>query len=82
LKLELNGNGFETAKCNIQFNNSEAVKITDAEKVLSFLEANGRDECIRHAPAEINKKELGDLLRQGVQIDGAEIENRLNINIK
>lgn len=82
LKQELNGNAFETAKCNIRFSASAAVNITDQAECLAFLEDTGRDDCIKYNMAEIKKKEVGDLLKAGVVINGAQLETRLNINIK
>lgn len=82
LSYILDGSPFETAKCSVKFRKSAGVEIADNEAVLKFLENNGYDLCINYQPAKIRLKEVGDLIRSGIDVPCAEIVERKNINIK
>lgn len=82
LSFALDGAKFETPKVNVSFNKSSGVKVTDKEDLIHWLEFSGLDDCIRYKTPEPDLNKVKALLKQGEKVEGAELENRENINIK
>lgn len=77
----LGGSKFETAKCSLSFRSSAAVSIDDETATMDWLTQNYRDDVIKYT-ASVNKKALGDILKNGVKVPGAHIEFKNNLSIK
>ena len=77
----LGGQSFETAKCRLSFRSSAAVSVDDEEALIDWLTKNYRDDCLKYS-ASVDKKAVGQILANGVKVDGAHIETRSNLQIK
>lgn len=77
----LGGQSFETAKCRLSFRSSAAVSVDDEEALIGWLTKNYRDDCLKYS-ASVDKKAIGQILANGVKVDGAHIETRSNLQIK
>ena len=78
----LNGQKFETARVRLSFRASTAVEISDELALLTWLEKNYQDHCIKYKMPEINKSEVGKLLKEGVKMPGAVLAERNNLQMK
>lgn len=77
----LGGNKFETAKCSLSFRSSASVQIEDEAALITWLEENYRDDCLKYSTT-VNKTAVGNILKNGVKVPGAHIEQRSNLQIK
>lgn len=77
----LGGDKFETAKCSLSFRSSASVQVDDEAALIAWLEDNYRDDCLKYTTA-VNKTEVGKILKNGVKVPGAHIEQRSNLQIK
>lgn len=77
----LGGQSFETAKVSLSFRSSSGVRVTNNATLIDFLACN-HDDCILHFAPKPDKTKLKALLKQGVQVPGAELEARKNLQIK
>lgn len=77
----LGGDKFETARCSLSFRSSASVAIDDEMATMDWLTQNYRDDVIKYS-ASVNKKALGDILKNGVKVPGAHIEFKNNLSIK
>ena len=77
----LGGNKFETAKCSLSFRSSASVAVDDEDALMDWLTKNYRDDCIKYS-ASVDKKAVGEILRNGVKVSGAHIEFKDNLQIK
>ena len=66
---------FTTARCAVSFRKSDAVVITDADLVPPEFKTEVVD-------VKIDKTKIKKMIKDGVDIDGAYIEERQNIQIK
>ena len=75
LANELDGAQFETAKAKITWRKSTAVNITDETLIPAEFK-------VEKVTVSVDKKALGDALKFGEVIDGAELVQNNNIQIK
>ena len=78
----LGGQKFETARVRLSFRNSTGVEISDELALLTWLEKNKQDQCIKYKLPEISKSEVGKLLKAGQEIPGAALVERSNLQMK
>ena len=72
---------FYSARNQISFRKSDAVSIDDEEKFLEWA-AVEHDEYLTYKKPSINRTAIKKAIESGVEIDGAHIESRQNIQIK
>lgn len=72
---------FETARNAIGWRRSSSVEFTDAEKALKWCEEHA-ESAIRYAPPTLDRMELKSLIKAGFEIDGAELVERDNLQIR
>ncbi len=72
---------FESARNKISFRKSDAVTIDDEEKFVEWA-AMEHDEYLTYKNPSINRTAIKKAIESGVEIDGAHIEIRQNIQIK
>lgn len=77
----LDGQPFETARVALSFRSSQAVKITDLTPLLDFLEDN-YDDCLTYKVPGVRLDAVKLLIKRGVDVPGAEIETRNNLQMK
>lgn len=63
-------------------NNAPSLKIQDENALISMLERNGRDDLLRFKAPELNKTEIKNLLKSGVQLDGCSLVSTQSLIIK
>lgn len=78
----LAGDKFETARVRLSFRTSTGVEISDELALLTWLEKNHKDQCIKYKLPEISKSEVGKLLKAGEEMPGAALVERSNLQMK
>lgn len=78
----LAGEKFETARVRLSFRNSTSVEISDELALLTWLEKNRQDQCVKYKLPDINKTEVGKLLKAGQEMPGAALVERSNLQMK
>lgn len=78
----LAGKEFETAKVRLSFRKSERVEFEDDFAVQEYCEKNNLDQCLKYKRPDINKTEIGKLLKAGQIIPGAVLTENQNLQIK
>ena len=81
LSYSLDGQPFETARVALSFRSSQAVKVTDNVALLDYLEANF-DDCISYKTPTVRLDAVKMLIKRGVDVPGAVIETRSNLQMK
>ena len=82
LGYALNGVKFSTAKCSVSFRNTQSVDVTDAEAAIAWARSNGHQECIKETAPTISKSELAKVLKDGVEVPGAQLVQSLSVGVK
>lgn len=77
----LDGQNFETPRLRLSFRSSTGVEFSEPEETLHFLEQH-YDSCIKYKAPEISKSAVAKLLKDGVEVPGAELVKRQNLQIK
>lgn len=77
----LQGEKFSTAKCAVSFRKSQAVEITDEAAIRAYAPSSHLDLLTIQMPT-INKTEVTKALKDGLEIPGAVLVERQNIQIK
>ena len=67
------GQKLSDTRSEIRWRKSTAVKITDPDQIPDELHRYSRD---------IDRSEIGKLLKAGVEVKGAELEHRMNLAVK
>ena len=66
----------------MSFRTSTGVEISDEIALLTWLEKNYQDQCIKYKMPEISKSEVGKLLKAGQEMPGAALVERSNLQMK
>lgn len=83
LKNVLSGQTFETAKVALGWRKSTGLEISGCElDLIEYLEKSGYDDCVKYGAPGIDKNKVTKLLKDGVKIPGAVLEERNNLQIK
>ena len=82
LSSALNGQKFETARVRLSFRSSTKVEISDELALLTWLEKNRQDQCVKYKLPDINKTEVGKLLKAGQEVPGAALVESSNLQMK
>ena len=77
----LAGESFETAKVALSFRSSQAVKVTDSVALLDWLQYN-YDDCLTYKAPAVRLDAVKMLIKRGVEVPGAVIETRNNLQMK
>jgi len=80
LERTLAGEKFETARCAVGYRKSEQTEITDAEKFWKW--AKRHKEFVRQKDPEADKTKIKAAIKAGEKIPGAEIIQKLTMNLK
>lgn len=76
------GSPFKTARVAVSFRTSAAVEITDEAAFIEAMEENGMTKYLTYSAPKVNKTAIKDAIKQGIEVEGAELVQRQNINIK
>lgn len=82
LDLALDGQKFQTPRCMVTFRKTSSIQIEDQETLLSWLEKSGYENCIKYRSPEISKTEVGKLLKSGVDVPFARIQESRSLGVK
>lgn len=82
LSYILRGEKFSTARCSVSFRSSTSVQVDDQEQLVRWLEQNGLDSCIKYKEPEVSKAEVGKLIKSGMPVPFAHLENRQSVGVK
>lgn len=74
LYTALNGEHFETAKCDVKFRNSQKVIVTDYTKI--------PDDYLRFKEPEPDKSAIKKAIKDGIEIGGVELIDSISMSIK
>ena len=78
----LQGEKFSTPRCAVSFRKSTSVQVDDTEKLVRWLEQNGLDDCVKYKEPEVSKEEVGRLLKSGMPVPFAHLENKQSVGVK
>lgn len=82
LRDALCGQKFETAKCVVSFRKTTSVNVTDASAVAKWAEESGNADLVTYAAPKISKNDLAKLLKDNVEVPGAELVSGLSMGVK
>lgn len=82
LTYALNGEKMSTPRVAISFRKSESVEIQDEEEVISFAQANNRDDLLSFKAPTVNKTAIKAAIKDGFYVSGASLVEKQNIQIK
>lgn len=82
LDFQLNGEKFQTARCSLTYRKTSALQVEDGEKLIRWCEANGHDECIRYKEPEISKSAVSALIKGGIDVPYASIQESRSLGVK
>lgn len=77
----LHGQKFNTTRCAVSFRKSQSVEIDDEEEFRVWAIYNSPSLLVAQEP-KISRVEVKAQLKEGMQIPGAALVEKLNINIK
>lgn len=78
----LQGEKFTTPRCAVSFRKSTSVQVDDTEKLVCWLEQNGYDDCVKYKEPEVSKAEVGRLIKSGMPVPFAHLENKQSVGVK
>ena len=77
----LNGEKFQSAKCAVSFRKSTSVAVDDYNACLAWVVENAA-KCIRYKEPELDKTEIGKLLKAGDTIPGVSLAEKTSVSVK
>lgn len=78
----LGGEKFQTAKCSVTFRVTSRVEVTEPGLAVAWAERHNYGGLVNYKAPEISKRDLGDLLRSGVQIPGVALIEGFSMGVK
>lgn len=81
LTRSLEGQRFQTPRCDIRFRKSEAVTVTDETATINWAKEFAPD-VLRYKPVTLSLADLKAEMKKGTEIPGAELTGRTNISIR
>ena len=82
MDFQRNGEKFQTARCSLTYRKTSALQVEDGEKLIRWCEENGHDECIRYKEPEISKSDVSALIKGGIDVPYASIQERRSLGVK
>lgn len=82
LSIALGGEKFQTARCAVSFRKTASVQIDDQDNLIRWLEQNGYDDCLKYKEPEVSKAEVGRLIKSGMPVPFAHMEERQSVGVK
>ena len=83
LSLALDGEKFQTARCSVTFRKTSSIQVSNPEALIRWLEQNGYDaECVKYKEPEVSKTGIGKLIKEGVPVPYASIEQGRSVEVK
>ena len=82
LRDALCGQKFATAKCVFSFRKTTCVNVTDGSAVAKWAEESGNADLVNYYAPKISKNDLAKLLKDNVEVPGAELVSGLSMGVK
>lgn len=82
LEDALCGEEFKTARCFISYRKSKALEVEDTTELAKWLEENGHRDLVVYPAPTVSKTEVTKLIKGGVEIPGAVLAERNNLQLK
>ena len=77
----LNGAKFSTARCNVGYRTSMATVIDDEEAALKWVQEHSCSDCYT-TKVSLVKSGVGALLKNNIEVPGARLERRQNVQVR
>lgn len=82
LSEALAGEKFQTARCAISYRKSTALEVVDASAAADWLDRNGHPDCVTYSSPTLDKRSVGELVKQGADIPGVELVERNSMTVR
>ena len=82
LSRECGGQKTDLGVATVRYTPSQGTVLTDETAAIQWCYANHHEDCLTVALPKVNRDAVKRLLKSGVQIPGAELENRMNCSLK
>lgn len=82
ISLVLNGENFSTPRCTVSYRSSSAVNLIDEDGLIQWAQSTGHEDCLNYKRPNISKRAVAELLLNGVNVPGAQIEYWKKASVK
>ena len=82
LNEALQGQKFHHPLVDVSYRKSTYLDITNENAVIAFCQESGYLDCLKQKPIEISTSDITRLIKEGVEVPGAEIAERYNLGVK
>ena len=82
LNEALQGQKFHHPLVDVSYRKSTYLDITNENAVIAFCQESGHLDCLKQKPIEISTSDITRLIKEGVEVPGAEIAERYNLGVK
>lgn len=82
LNEALQGQKFHHPLVDVSYRKSTYLDITNENAVIAFCQESGYLDCLKQKPIEISTSDITRLIKEGVDVPGAEIAERYNLGVK
>lgn len=82
LNEALQGQKFHHPLVDVSYRKSTYLDITNENAVIAFCQESGHLDCLKQKPIEISTSDITRLIKEGVDVPGAEIAERYNLGVK
>lgn len=82
LNEALQGQKFHHPLVDVSYRKSTYLDITNENAVIAFCREFGHLDCLKQKPIEISTSDITRLIKEGVEVPGAEIAERYNLGVK
>lgn len=82
LKDALCGQKFVTSRCEVTFRKTTSVALTDESAAIDWAQKNLRDDILKFTAPSINKNELAKILKDNIEVPGAQLVTGLSMGVK
>jgi phage host-nuclease inhibitor protein Gam len=82
LSFALDGEAFSTPRVSVSYRKSTALEYLDAPALITWMEQNGHDDCVKYKDPELSKSSVTSLIKSGVPVPFATLVNRQNVQVK
>lgn len=82
LNEALQGQKFHHPLVDVTYRKSTYLDVTNENAVIAFCQESGHLDCLKQKPIEISTSDITRLIKEGVEVPGAEIAERYNLGVK
>lgn len=77
----LEGQPFETPRCKVSYRNSKSLAVEDETALARWLVLQGHKDAVKQTTT-VSKKAVTDLIKEGVEVPFAKVEEKRSMSIK